>query len=469
MDTLLLPTGTNPDLAWATDAYKRHGTHYGKYRDYIEGVQPLNFATEKFRSAFGRQFATFAYNRCAMVVDAHADRLQVEGFGADNDAISQQAQDVWDDNQMDVREGQVEQESFGMGDGYVVVELDPETGDVLIWPQYAEGIRVEYSPNRPGKVTRATRRWVEDNRVRLNVYLPDRIEKYISRRTTTNGTMIDVQPSDWERYEAPDEPWPVYLNVKDTVPVFHFGNNARVNAYGTSELRDVVPLQDAINKTVMDMMVAMEFAAYPQRVLLNVDVEDDATADSIQRFQTGIDRMLALTGSTDRQAAIAEFSAAAMVQYLDVAEKFDQFISRVSKIPARYLTQEATAISGTSKRMDESPFVSKIEDRQRAYGSVWADVMRYALRLTGTDVEPGAIRVNWKPAAPLSEAEQIEQAMGMKEIGFAFPSILREVWGYEPDQLKTLLTEQATERESMLIADFGDGPAAEREDGDAVA
>jgi hypothetical protein len=158
--------------------------------------------------------------------------------------------------------------------------------------------------------------------------------------------------------------------------------------------------------------------------------------------------MLALTGSTDRQAAIAEFSAAAMTQYLDVAEKFDQMIGRVTKIPGRYLTQEATAISGTSKRMDESPFVSKVEDRQRAFGSVWADVMRYALRLTGTEVEPSAIRVNWRPAAPLSETEQIEQAIGMDTVGFPFAAILREVWGYEPDQLKEILAEKQAEADA---------------------
>lgn len=465
MDTILIPTGTNPDLQWAVNAYKAHGGNYGQYRDYLHGRQPLQFATEKFKSAFGRQFQTFAYNRCAMVVDAHADRMQIDGFGADNETISQAAQDLWDANQMDVREGMVEQDLFGLGDGYVIVEMDPASGDVLIWPQYAENIRVKYSDTRPGRITQAARRWHDPDikRLRLNLYYPDRIEKYQGVREITDSSGVDWNVKDWVRHEAEGEPWPVYLNVKDTVPVFHFANNARVNQYGTSELRDVIPLQDAINKTVMDMMVAMEFAAYPQRVLLNVDVEDDATGDAIQRFQTGIDRMLALTGSSDRQAAIAEFSAAAMTQYLDVAEKFDQFISRVSKVPARYLTQESQAISGTSKRMDESPFVSKIEDRQRATGSVWADgVIRYGLRLMGMAVEPGAIRVNWKSAAPLAEDEEWTLIQQKIDAGMPFEAALREA-GYEPDQIAQILAERAADREATLVADFGGGIEDERE------
>ena len=149
-----------------------------------------------------------------------------------------------------------------------------------------------------------------------------------------------------------------------------------------------------------------------------------------------------------------------MTQYLDVAEKFDHFISRVSKVPARYLTQESQAVSGTSKRMDESPFVSKIEDRQRAFGGVWSEVVRYGLRLQGQAVEPGAIRVNWRPAAPLSEEEQIQQALGMNDLGFPFPAILREVWGYEPDQIAEIEKERATEREAnqSVMADFGPTP-----------
>src|SRR6187551_3446903 len=161
MDTLLAPD-TADALQWALKAYKAHGQHYGECRAYLDGDQPLSFATEKFKSAFGRQFKTFAYNRCAAVVDAHADRLQVEGFGSDNDALSQAAQDIWDSNQMDVREGMVEFDAFGLGDGYVIVEVDPADGAVLIWPQYAENVRVQYSDTRPGLITQASRRWYDD-------------------------------------------------------------------------------------------------------------------------------------------------------------------------------------------------------------------------------------------------------------------------------------------------------------------
>jgi hypothetical protein len=89
--------------------------------------------------------------------------------------------------------------------------------------------------------------------------------------------------------------------------------------------------------------------------------------------------------------------------------------------------------------MDESAWVSKLEDRQRASGEVWADVMRYALRLKRVEVEPGALRVNWKSAAPLSTQDQLEEALGMQALGFPLSFIMKKVYGYEPDQIAEVL------------------------------
>lgn len=457
MDTILLPTGTNPDLQWAVTAYKTHGGNYGQYRDYIEGREDVRAVMNELRSAYGREARKYVYNRCAAVVDAHADRMQIEGFGADNEAISQAAQDLWDANQMDIREGMVEQDAFGLGDGYAIVEVDPDNGDVLVWPQYAENIRVKYSDTRPGRITQAARRWHDPDikRLRLNLYYPDRIEKYVSAREFTELSGVDWNTKDWVRHEAEGEPWPVYLNVKDTVPVFHFANNARVNAYGTSELRDVIPIQDNINESLNLLNVGMRFYAWPQMWVIGVGIDEDS-GTALQRVQAGIDRMLVLTGDGENRASVGQFAPASMSPYLEVIDADDHRISRVSKVPARYLNQESQAISGTSKRMDESPFVSKIEDRQRAFGYVWSEVIRYGLRLMGMAVEPGAIRVNWKSAAPLAEDEVWTVAQQKIDAGMPFEAALREA-GYEPDQIATILAERAADREATLVADFGGG------------
>jgi hypothetical protein len=57
----------------------------------------------------------------------------------------------------------------------------------------------------------------------------------------------------------------VVPNPYGVVPVFHFANNADLGMTGRSELEAAMPVQDGLNKSVLDMLVAMEFSAYRQR------------------------------------------------------------------------------------------------------------------------------------------------------------------------------------------------------------
>ncbi len=457
-------------LAWAIKAFRDgQNERYETYQQYLAGNQPLAFATDKFVSAFGRLFREFAYNRCEMVVDAHADRLQVAGFAAKTDAIAQRAQDIWDANLMDVNEGHVYTEAFGAGDAHVYCGLHPGGKGVHVWVQQAANVRVHFDEDVPGEIDLAAKYWLaEDGRGRLNIYFAGRIEKYVTRNKAPSG--IPTSTGGFQPFEIVGEDWPMPLNVLDRVPVFHFANNGLTNAYGVSELRNVVPLQDAINKTLMDMLIAMEFAAFPQRVIINVDDSEAETQESIKRFQTGIDRILTLYGVSDgKQPSIAEFSAANIAQYLAVAEFWDKAVSRVTKVPVHYLSLTGDFPSGRALRIAEGPFLSKLEDRQRAFGNVWSSVMEYAVRLSGMDVESGTLRVNWKSAAPLSEEDQLDRALQRDMIGIPFESNLKML-GYEPGQIEEILAlKDAAVKEAQRVFDRGAVPAGFNEEEESAA
>lgn len=433
-------------LAWALTQFNDgRNVSYQRYEDYLAGKQPLAFATERFESAFGKLFRAFAYNRCPAVVDAHADRLQVAGFGADNAKLSQEAQDLWDDNLMDVREGHVYADQFGDGDAYVLVDVNPESGKVQYWTQNPKLIRVHWDDETPNTIDLAAKAWTtDDRRTRVNLYWSDRIEKYVSRNTNEAG--MPKSPIDYDPYEVEGEQWPVMLPVPDTVPVFHFANNGRTNQYGASELQSILPLQDAMNKAFMDMFVAMEMAAFPQRVLIGVD--EPTTEEGrklVEAFEGGLDRIF---GIGNENAKVAEFSAVDIAQYLKVIETVDKTISRVSRVPVHYLEMSGDFPSGRAMRLSETPFTKKMLDRQRANGAVWAELQRYGLRCRGLQVEPGSIRTNWE-TVDASSAEDTWDLIRLKiDAGMALPSALREA-GYEPKQIAAIELERASEYERI--------------------
>lgn len=445
---------TTQGLEWATKAFAdADQQRYQKYYDYMRGDHPLEFASPKFRSAFGRAFQAFAYNRMPMVVDAIADRMQITGFGSTPEGLAKDWQAVWDANNMDVRSGQVEREQFTAGESYVIVEMDPDSGDVLIWPQAAHSVRVHYADDRPGHINCAVKRWRDQEGYdRLTVYYPDRMEKYRSRNArpsfATHDAAGDVSTytTTWEPYQPEgDSAWPLPLSVNDTVPVFHFANNAGVDNRGQSELADVIPIQDALNKSLMDLLVAMEFASFPQRYVVNLDMNDEKTAESVDRVMSGIDRVLELYGDN---VSAGEFTAANIAQYTQVVELFDTMISRVSKVPVHYLQMSGDFGSGEARRLAEIPFVAKVDDRILADTPVWSDVARYGLRLMGRNVEPGQIKVNWAPTAALSEEEQFRLAHEKLAAGWSQQAVMREI-GRDNDEIAKIMAEKETERAAV--------------------
>lgn len=435
------------DLKWAVDAFRREGRFdaYTTYADYLAGSQDLALSTPKYAATFGTLFAAFSYNRCATVVDAHADRLQIERFNAEDESVTELSAELWRRNRMDARAGEIHKEAMTSGDAYLIVW--PESGQELgeggalpqFWPQRAAQMRVRYDDETPGQVVLATRTWLlSDRRRRLNLYYRDRIEKYV---TTAAATMLTAATANaLQPISIPGESWPV-PNPWDVVPVFHFANNAGTGEYGSSELHDVLPLQDALNKVVGDVILASEMTAFTLKVLLGFDANDPSVMDAAARIETGRSKIMVVPPTVGgEQPKIDEFSAENLAQLVTVVELFDKLISRVSRVPIHYLQMSGDFPSGRALRTAEAPFVSKIEDRQTTYGNVWEDAMSLALRQAGV-ADPGQLETVWKSAAPLSEEDEWDLALQKSAVGVPLEQILREA-GYSDEDITTIMDEK---------------------------
>lgn len=470
--------GSENALAWAVAAANDQAlaARYDRFAAYYDGDHDLSFASPKYETAFGRLFRDFSYNRCAAVVDAHADRLFVESFDCAeeaDDAAEEAARLIWRANRMDRRQDEVYTESLTMGDAYLLVWPDPETGMPTLWPQRAREVRVRYSDETPGLVTMASKAWrTDDDRIRLNVYLPDRIERWVTEGTRKPGQPLDARLFvPWQD----DGAGPVVPNPWDAVPVFAFANNARTGEMGRSELRDVLPLQNALNKSLMDLMVTQEFAAFSQKVIIGIETDPDpyASADPVaaagneaqlRNFALGVDRILTIA---DPAAKIAEFSAAALQQFTEVAEGWDTRISRTSKVPVHYLSLSGNFPSGRALRTAEAPFVAKLEDRQRAFGNVWEDAMRLALRMAGMPTPDEEFSVVWRSAAPMAEEDSWDIVLQMVAAGIPVEVAVKEELGWDDDQVARLAaaldSARAAESLAMMVAPRSD-PADVRPD-----
>ena len=322
---------------------------YGRTEAYYRGEHQLAFASEKFKNTFGSLFKEFAMNLCPAVCDSVRDKLIVKGFGVEDAgrslrsgsraleaeafadqpprprrasgtppgqegsfaaassnvaAIARDARGIWRGNRMGVRAAEVHKEVLKNGDAYIFVWPDMN-GVPTIYPNRAANCTVVYDEESPGKVLWAAKCWTQrDKRVRLNLFYPDRIEKYVSVREAAGGL---PEAKDFikcgtrhaecgmEKEErARDEFRGPHFEIRNpfgVVPVFHFANNADIGSFGQSELEAAIPIQDGLNKSVLDMLVSMEFAAYRQRWAAGIEIELDANGKPVAPFTAGVEHV----------------------------------------------------------------------------------------------------------------------------------------------------------------------------------
>lgn len=476
----------NEQLEEAIDRFRAAAAGYARTERYYRGEHDLAFASEKFQNTFGSLFREFAMNMCPAICDALKDKLKITDFhieavtrdsanaGGSNesdvirklahvagtqhgDDLASAIRGIWLRNRMASRSGEVHGEVIKNGDAYAVVWPDAN-GRAAIYPNKALSMTAVYDEEDAGRIRWAAKRWrTADKRTRLNLFFPDRIEKYISVRET-EGFLPDAKDfvplsqkfaiadrasasladdrrreTSYNKTNGGSESDSVVPNPYGVVPVFHFANNADLGSSGRSELDAAIPVQDGLNKAVLDMLVAMEFSAYRQRWAAGIEIEYDSEGKAAAPFKAGIDHLWI---SENPNARFGDFDSANLEQFLKVKDSFRIDLASVTGTPLYYLMPQTRGFpSGESLRKAETRFIAKVRDRQETFGQTWADVMRFAAMIDGL----GEVRIStaWEDPSPLTDRELFENILLKRQIGISPEQALRET-GYGDIDIKRM-------------------------------
>lgn len=418
------------------DKIKNQAIEAQIFIDYYDGKHPFNFSSEKFKNQFARRLQKFRDNLCPTCVKAPADRLEVIGFSSQKDSdIYKKSWELWKLSLMPKISRDVHRDAFKTGDGYAIVWLDDE-GKARIWRQDPRNCCVFYNPET-GKVETGAKVWRgKDDFIYLTLYFTDRIEKYISRSKQAAGNMPTTAAAFVKR-EVEGEVWPVPVDG-DVCPLFHFGLEGSI-------LNDVIPINDALNKTVADLLVSSEANSLRQRWTAGLTYEvDPETGKQIIPW----DPNAQFIGSQDAAAKFGQFPDTVLQDFILTINDFRAEVANIAGIPQYYFRLEGGTIpSGEALRKAESRFTSLIKDAQLDFGETWAAVVRFALTLEGSNVPaPGdaaTLETQWRPADPISDNELADLTQKKKAIGISTPRALSEL-GYSDADIKTMADENAT-------------------------
>lgn len=447
------------------------------FEDYYQGKQRLRFTTLKMRETFGNEFGAFAANYCLLVVDAVEERLRVTGFRVLSDdgtgqpeAPAEEASEtpaeevaeettaaqqitndeawrIWRANDLDANSSMVHNAALVAEMAYVIVwanEADKRTPVITVESPFEV-----ITDDAPGATMRraALKRWIDadDGKWRATLYLPNAIYKYTSKRTAKQSKNPAAQ-NFWDQRQQPGEPWPL-PNPVGIVPVIPLHNNPRLGPgqQAVSEIASVIPIQDAINKTVTDMLVASEFVAYPQRYMVGVGLPKDENDQPMEPFKAGVDRIWFVEQPEGALIAptIGEFPQANLDPYVHEIEMFVGSIASITKTPRHYLIESGggTNLSGETVKALEAGLVSKARKKQRVFGDAWEEVMALAFAFqknAGFDVptlDEEAIQVQWADPETRTEAQHIDALLKLGLLRVPTEQLWLDA-GYTPEDVK---------------------------------
>ena len=409
----------------------------------------------------------YAHNLCKLVIASVTERLKWKGFSPlDEEAKSTNTKVVvntpvdtnlvsvahqwWSMNRMDAVQDEVYEAALRDGESYLLVDWDPDTQSPRWTLNFkfdgTQGIKLHRDPST-NKVLFASKRWQtfditqpgQNGYTRLNLYFPDRVEKYIDDKAkgvtgTINGQQLQLG---WAEYrDDPAEPWPIPWIDADGralgLAVVPF-----INPSG-SEIEDMVGLQDMLNKSDVDLIAAADGAGFRILYAAGIDAVIDPATGQEKTLSVSPGQMMRFSNPAAKLAAV---EAGGIESELAACRYFIESIAGITRTP-QYLfqAQGADQPSGESLKMQETGLVHKTKRKQGVFGNAWEDVITLSAQLNNKYRSAFAVPIvrvqtEWASPERQDETEALDNALKKSNVGIPNEQIWAEL-GYEPQQIE---------------------------------
>jgi hypothetical protein len=451
------------------------------YRLYYNGIQDTQLSDRQadFLALPRNDNAEFNANVCPIPVDSLAERLEVTGFDAGDDSTVYDG--WWDDNDMDGEQNIVHTAALRDAESYIIVEWDAENNRPIYTFELARvgasGVSVHRNPANRKEVLFASKRWIEtaakngsaskDVLRRLNIYLPDRIEKFQPISAAKDGGELweafipEVVPEGEQTpVKLPSEilpkteagvVWHTTTGTADGEPlgvqVFEFQHNAQGFDGGRSELADVIPLQNLLNKALIDLVAVADTNGFP--ILL-------ALGDPGVDLELEIGALLGFA----KDVKVERVPIADLKKLIEMVDFVTMMVARVTRTPLSFFQTTGQVSSEGTQKQQEAGLVSRAKKAQTAFGNVWEQVMEMSRKMhnafpVGEDGKPAEkldenqrITAVWKDPETRNDKEFTERmVMWADKLGVDLPTVWAEM-GFSADKIEAM--EESPQHQARL-------------------
>jgi len=378
--------------------------------EYFDGNQDVKL-DERLKSILGDQSSAsdplFRLNVCRTVIRAVSERLSVTSFAVTStspqyaqaplpnatpaDDVRLLLAQIWERNKMNARAQVVHEQALARREHFVFVDWDAENAmpRFTLAPRYTspqvggngDGCFMVYENNDADqKALYGVKVWTDTEtldgklkaRVRVNLYFPDRVEKYIIKDGKSFVPFVD------ETTRTHVVPWTDAQGNPLGIPLIHFRN-----ANDRSEIWDAIPMQRAINHVLVDLLGASDLTVFRiYRALGFIPTTDGKPLNSDMSNKLTIKPASVVgTPKSPSEASFDAIDGADPRPIIELIVALMQWTAAITDTPVSRFQLTRQVSSAESQKEGTLPLLAKCQARQVNFGTSWSSVMSLALRL----------------------------------------------------------------------------------------
>lgn len=396
-----------------------------KVRRYVKGEHDAPYTPKNVKQEYKGLIIKSVANWLPLIPTVVGQNLFLEGYRNASEAASAEADpttdgtspsemawQAWLANGMDARQSAVHKGALTYGYHFVLVlqgtpePTNPE-GLPVIKPISALNMTAVYGDDDDWPLV--AMHW---RRARFEGKLVRMLDVYDETNVTTYVGKLDAKEAkDFQEIGSA-------AHGMGVCPVVRFRNEWEDSDEEPirGEIWPYIPIQDRLNETTLDLLMAQQYGAFIQKWVTGLAVEEDGReflsegvpnpnfGKVIEPFKVAVDRLIV---AEDPDTKFGSFAATDLHGYLESLEAGIRHLSALAQIPPHYLLGAVANLSAEALAAAEAGLSRKVSDRKSLFGVAWAQVLRLTCTAQGTDPDLTATVV-WRDTESRALASTVD-------------------------------------------------------------
>lgn len=426
---------TYDDLTTLLEQVQRQAGPVATLRSYLDGRPGRAYLNTEHRAHLAGKIDALSVNWPRLIVQAMSDRLRVHGVSRAGD-MDAALWGAWVAAGGELATERMIYDRLGYGRAYLTAWTD-RRGKPIVLADTPATMAVK-TDAATGEILQAVRRWSDGVDSHAALYTAEAMHHY---RAKGSGA---VAGAGWDLVKTTP-------HTLRTVPVRATVRRLSADDWsGVSIVEDVLPLVDAQNKLMADMLTTSEYHARPRRWATGLEIREDEEGNPVDPF--GDDRFLQ---SESPETKFGQLPSADLAGYADPIRLLTEQVAAIAGLPPSYLGlhgQQTANAEGT--RAAETQLTSRAFNEQRAMSPAVGQVMAIVGALaTGRPVTDEAVTPLWESPEVRTPGQAADSAQKLQAIGVPLEVLLSEVMHWSPDSVaKAVAAQRRAALDSLALS-----------------